>query len=65
MTVYCVSFVKLVWSGSVGDIHTHMQEYVKIQLALHSKNGYVMQNASLEFFVEVTQKFVILTVILM
>ena len=28
---------------------------------IHSKNGYVMQNASLEFFVEVTQKFVILT----
>ena len=28
---------------------------------VHSKNGYVMQNASLEFFVEVMQKFVILT----
>ena len=28
---------------------------------LHSKNGYVMQNASLELFVEVMQKFVILT----
>ena len=27
----------------------------------HSKNGYVMQNASLGFFVEVSQKFVILT----
>ena len=32
---------------------------------VHSKNGYVMQNASLAFLVEVTQKFVILTVILM
>ena len=31
------------------------------QIPPHSKNGYVMQNASLEFFVEVMQKFVILT----